>query len=493
MAPRTLNMIAFDLGAESGRAILGQFDGEKIVLSEVHRFPNQPVDLPDGLHWNTLGLWSEIKRGLALAGIQTDRQIASIGLDTWGVDFGLIDKQGKLVSNPYHYRDSRTDGMMEEAFKIVPREEIYSHTGIQFLQLNTLYQLFAMVRQNDPALQIADRLLTIPDLLNFWLTGRKVNEYSNATTTQCYDTQRNIWAIDLLDRLGIPGSLFGEIIRPGEVIGALSEQVAQDADVKAMPVVAPACHDTGSAVAAVPADTSGFAWISSGTWSIMGVEASAPVVTPEGLSYGITNEGGVFNTIRLSKNIMGLWPVQECRRTWARHGQEYNYDQITQMAADAPGLKSVIDVDHHDFLKPGDMPARIQEFCRQRNESVPSTHGEILRTALEGVALKYRATLDSLEKLENRRIDTVHIVGGGTRNKLLNQFAADAMNRTVVTGPVEATATGNILTQAIALGEIKDLSQAREVVRASFDVQTYHPAQDRDAWEDAYGRLKQMR
>jgi sugar (pentulose or hexulose) kinase len=490
MAPSMLNMVAFDLGAESGRAILGQFTGSKISLSDVHRFPNTPVLLPDGLHWNILALWEEIKRGLSLSHKQCGTGLASIGLDTWGVDFGLLDRQGNLIGNPYHYRDSRTDGLVDKSFHIVPREEIYANTGIQFMQLNSLFQLFAMVNQNHPALEIADRFLTIPDLLNYWLTGRKVNEYSNATTTQCYDTRKNTWSTQMLEQLGIPSRIFGEVVRPGTVIDQLSPAVAMDCEVSAMPVIAPACHDTGSAVAAVPATGTGFAWISSGTWSIMGVEASEPVVTSQSLAYGMTNEGGVYNTIRLSKNIMGLWPVQECKRTWARHGQDYSYDQITQMAADAPSLRSVVDVDHNDFLKPGDMPSRIQEYCSARDQEVPQTHGEIIRAALEGVALKYRSTLDGLENLQGRKIDVVHIVGGGTRNKILCQFAADAMNRTVITGPIEATATGNLLVQAIALGEIRDLEEAREVVRNSFEVTTYHPSKERAAWEDAYGKLQ---
>jgi rhamnulokinase len=491
-AQKSLNLLAFDLGAESGRAILGQFDGQKIILSDVHRFPNQPVLLPDGLHWNVLGLWAEIKRGLSLAGSQTGNQLASLGLDTWGVDFGLLDRQGNLIGNPYHYRDGRTDGMVEESFKILPREEIYAQTGIQFMQLNSLFQLFAMARQNSIALQTADCFLTIPDLINYWFTGRKVNEYSIATTTQCYDTQRNVWATGVLEKLGIPAQIFRDVVLPGTVIGELAPSIVIDCEVHAIPVVAPACHDTGSAVAAVPAEGSGFAWISSGTWSIMGVEASEPVVTAESLAYGMTNEGGVNHTIRLSKNIMGLWPVQECKRTWARHGQDFSYDELTQMAAAAPSLRSVINVDHNDFLKPGDMPTRIQQFCQTHHQPVPQTPGEIVRCALEGVALKYRDTLESLERLQNRRIESVHIVGGGTRNKLLSQLAADAMNRTVITGPVEATATGNLLVQAIGLGEIGSLGEAREIVRNSFDVNIFTPANDCSQWDDAYIKLQNM-
>ncbi len=312
MTQTSLKLLAVDLGAESGRAILGAFDGERISLSEVHRFPNTPVPLPDGLHWNVLGLWSEIRKGLALAAQQTGGSLAGVGLDTWGVDFGLLDRQGALLGNPYHYRDARTDGILEAAFKRVSKADIFAQTGIQFIQFNSLYQLLVMASQNSPQLAAAQTFLTMPDLLNYWLTGRKVCEFTNATTTQCYDPRRKTWAHPLLQRLGIPDTIFPEIVPPGTVLGSLRAAVAEEVGLANLPVIAPACHDTGSAVAAIPAGSGDYAWISSGTWSIMGVNVREPVINDQSLNCELTNEGGVNNTFRLSKNIMGLWPVQEC-------------------------------------------------------------------------------------------------------------------------------------------------------------------------------------
>ena len=485
-----LKLLAIDLGAESGRAILGQFDGERIALSEVHRFPNTPVPLPDGLHWDVLNLWSEIRTGLALANKEHNGPLAGMGLDTWGVDFGLLDRSGALLGNPFHYRDGRTDGMVEAACKRVPREEIFAQTGIQFLQLNTLFQLYAMVMQNAPQLALAETFLTIPDLLNYWLTGRKVCEFSNATTTQCYDTRRGTWAKPMLERLGIPTHIFPEVIQPGTVLGELRAEVAAEAGIGSIPVIAPACHDTGSAVAAVPARGGNFAWISSGTWSIMGVEAREAVVNDLTLACSLTNEGGVNNTYRLSKNIMGLWLVQESRRTWTRQGQSMSYTELTDLAAAAQPLKAVIDPDHNDFLKPGDMPARIKAYCQRSGQAVPETTGEVVRTALEGVALKYRWVLERLERLQGKRLDTIHIVGGGTQNRLLSQFTADCTGRPVITGPIEATAAGNLLMQLVALGQLASVDEAREVVRRSFDVEHFEPnSAVCSAWDDAYARL----
>lgn len=493
MSSSALNLLAFDLGAESGRAILGQFDGQRISLSDLHRFANTPVPLPDGLHWNVLGLWSEIRTGLAKAVQMTGGNLAGLGLDTWGVDFGLLDRRGVLLGNPYHYRDSRTDGMMEAVFARVPREEVFAQTGIQFMQLNTLYQLMAMSLAGDPALAAAETFLTIPDLLNYWLTGRKVCEFTNATTTQCYDPRRKTWARPLLERLGIPTGMFPEIIQPGTVLGELRGAVAEEAGAGSLPVIAPACHDTGSAVAAVPAREADFVWISSGTWSIMGVEAREPVVNEASLACTMTNEGGVNGTFRLSKNIMGLWPVQECRRTWAHQGRSFTYSDLTSLAAEAEPLRSVVDPDCSDFLKPGDMPARVAAYCRRTGQRVPETHGEVIRCLLEGLALRYRWVLERLEQLQGKRLETIHIVGGGTQNRLLSQFAANATQRLVVTGPVEATATGNLLVQALALGKVGSLAEAREVVRRSFDVETFEPdPASAQAWDAAYAKLLEL-
>jgi rhamnulokinase len=500
-----LNLLAIDLGAESGRAILGLFDGQRIQLSDIHRFPNTPVSLPDGLHWNVLNLWSEIRSSLAQAAQATGGKLAGMGLDTWGVDFGLLDKHGALLGNPYHYRDSRTDKMMEATFQRVPKAEIFAQTGIQFMQLNTLYQLMAMVVQNSPQLGAAETFLTMPDLFNYWLTGRKVCEFTNATTTQCYDTRRKTWARPLLQRLSIPDKMFPEIVQPGTVLGDLRAAVAEEAGIARMqgkpglPIIAPACHDTGSAVAAVPARAKDFVWISSGTWSIMGVEAREPVVNEHSLAFEMTNEGGVNGTFRLSKNITGLWPVQESRRNWAHQdGSTMSWDEIVSLAAGAEPLRAVIDPDHGDFLKPGDMPARVRAFCQRTGQPIPETRGQVVRCLLESLALKYRWVLERLERLlgtngQPHHLDTIHIVGGGTQNKLLSQFAADATQRRVVTGPVEATATGNLLVQALALGEIASLEEAREVVRVSFEVNEFEPDPNtRQAWDDAYTKLTEI-
>ncbi len=494
MAKSSLNFLAFDLGAESGRAILGKYDGERIALSDIHRFPNTPVPLPDGLHWNVLGLWSEIRKGLGMAVQTTGGSLAGMGLDTWGVDYGLLDRHGVLLGNPYHYRDGRTDGIMDIAFQRFPKADIFALTGIQFLQFNSLFQLLALSMQNSPQLAAAETFLTMPDLLNYWLTGRKVCEFTNATTTQCYDPRRKTWSRPLLDRMGIPTHIFPEIVAPGTVLGNLRGPVAEEAGIPSLPVIAPACHDTGSAVAAVPAKPGSgegdFVWISSGTWSIIGVEVRDPVINAQSLEYTMTNEGGVNNTFRLSKNIAGLWPVQECRRTWAHHGETYSYDELTRLASEATPLRSVIDPDSDDFLKPGDMPARIRAYCERTGQPVPESVGEVVRTALEGVALKYRWFLERLESLLGRRLETIHIVGGGTQNKLLSQLTADATQRRVITGPIEATAIGNLLVQAVALGEIASIEEAREVVRRSFDVLTFEPnPKTSTAWDDIYGKL----
>lgn len=486
-----LNFLAFDLGAESGRAMLGQFDGERLALSDLHRFPNGPVYLPDGMHWDALRLWTEIKEGMAQAVQEHGGDLAGVGLDTWGVDFGLLDRHGALVSNPYHYRDSRTDGMIEEAFRRVPGEEIFERTGIQFMPLNSLFQLLSMVVNRSPALDIAETFLTMPDLFNYWFTGRKVCEFSNATTTQCYDPRQRDWAESMLERLGIPTHIFPEIVPPGTVLGELLPSLAEEVGWPGkggLPVIAPACHDTGSAVAAVPAEGPGFAWISSGTWSIMGAELPEPVITQQSLAFNFTNEGGVSGTFRFSKNIMGLWLVQECRRTWARQGEELSYDELTHMAARADPFLAVIDPDYGDFLKPGDMPARIRAFCQITNQPLPESKGAIVRCALEGIALKYRWVLERLEEMLGHRLEPLHIVGGGTQNQLLSQFTADCIGCRVITGPIEATATGNVVVQAMALGHLASLEEGRQVVRNSFDLTSFEPT-SRAGWDDAYARL----
>jgi len=482
-----VKFLALDLGAESGRAVVGHLDDGVLRLEELCRFSNGPVLINGHLYWDSLGLLREMKAGIKLAVDKYGDEIVSLGLDTWGVDYGLLDEQDNLLGNPYHYRDSRTEGMMEAVWDIVPREQVFEHTGIQFMQLNTLYQLYAMRHSGAPTLDLARTLLTMPDLFNFWLTGRKVSEFSIATTTQFYDPRKKDWATGMLDQLGLPSSILCEIVPPGTVLGDLLPEVAQELAIPAIPVIAPACHDTGSAVAAVPARGKDYAYISSGTWSLMGVEVDEPVITEQSLAYNFTNEGGVCDTIRLLKNIMGLWLVQECRREWEREGQSYDYAALTKMAADAPAFGPVVDVDAHPFLSPGGMPDKIRQFCRDTGQAVPESKGAVLRCALESLALRYRWVLDKLEEMMGRSLKTVHIIGGGMQNELLCQFAADAMQRPVVAGPIEATAMGNVLMQALAMGEIASLDEGREIVRNSFDVRTYAPG-DGAPWEEAYGR-----
>lgn len=483
----TANFLAFDLGAESGRAVVGRFDGQRLRLEEVHRFSNGPVRIRQSLHWNVLHLFSEIKTGLAKA-IRDEENLASVGLDTWGVDFALLDRAGQLIENPYNYRDSRTDGMLAKAFELAPREQIFAQTGIQFLQLNSLYQLLAMVQANSPALDIAHTFLTIPDLFNYWLTGQKVCEFTNATTTQCYNPRAKTWARPLLKQLGIPANIFPEIIQPGTTLGSLTAAVVEEVGAANVSVIAPACHDTGSAVAAVPAQGHNFAWISSGTWSIMGVDVPEAVINEQALAANLTNEGGVANTFRLSKNVMGLWLVQECRRAWTQQDKAYSYDELTHLAGQAAPLQAIVDPDDGDFLKPGDMPARIQAACQRSGQPAPNTEGAVIRCALESLALKYRWVLEQLEKLLGRRLDIIHIVGGGAQNQLLNQLTADATGRQVITGPIEATSIGNILMQAISLGYVESLGEGQELVKRSFEVMTYEPKSGA-AWDDAYHRF----
>ncbi|HHE71916.1 MAG TPA: rhamnulokinase [Chloroflexi bacterium] len=484
--------LAVDLGAESGRIVAGHLDEGRVSLEEVHRFPNGPVTVRGSLFWDILDLWRNIKVGLAKAAVAFGDRISGIGLDTWGVDFGLLARDGSLLGNPYHYRDSRTNGMMEAAFAKVPREEIFARTGIQFMQLNSLYQLVAMVEADSPILGIADRFLNIPDLLNYWLSGRMVSEFSIATTTQCYDPRAGDWAWEMLEKLGIPTAIFGEIVPPGTVLGPLSNDVAEETGLTGVPVVAPATHDTGSAVAAVPMDPENAIYLSSGTWSLMGIEVKEPVINERMLAYNLTNEGGVEGTFRLLKNIMGLWLVQECRRQWQHEGEEYSYSEMVDMAAAAPPFGPLVYPGDVRFLPPGDMPGRIRDFCRETGQRVPETKGEILRTALESLALEYRWVAERLDEVAGRHLETIHIIGGGSKNVLLDQLAADATGRVVITGPVEATALGNVLVQAIALGFLGSVAEGREVIRRSFDLRVFEP-RDTGAWDAAYARYLELR
>ncbi len=488
----TVNFAAVDLGAESGRVMLGRFDGDALTLEEAHRFSNAPVRVQDSLQWDVLRLWSDIQHGLGACAQKANGALASVGVDTWGVDFGLLGRDDHLLGNPVHYRDGRTNGMMDEAFSRVPRAEIFERTGIQFMPINTLYQLLSLAVRRSPALEAATTLLTIPDLLNFWLSGRKANEFTNATTTQCYDPRLGDWAQGMLDRLGIPTHIFGEVVQPGTVLGSLRPALADELGLGCVPVVAPATHDTGSAVAAVPMQSREAIYLSSGTWSLMGVETRYPIITDQSLAYNFTNEGGIEGTFRLLKNIMGLWLVQECRRAWASQGQDYSYAQLTQLAEQAPAFKSLVVASDNRFLPPGDMPSRIQVFCRETSQPVPETAGAIVRCALESLALEYRWVAERLEELIGQRLTVIHIIGGGAQNALLNQFTADATGRAVLAGPVEATALGNVLMQALAGGHLASLEEGRALIRNSFPVQTFEPRITQD-WEAAYQRYLRLK
>jgi rhamnulokinase len=476
----TLNLAAVDMGASSGRVMVARFDGENLTLDEAHRFSNGPVHVQDHLHWDVLRLFAEIKIGLSKA--EQMAPLSCLGLDTWGVDFALLDGNDQLVGNPYHYRDPHTDGMLEKAFELVSRNEIFERTGIQFMQINSLFQLLAM--KGSATLEDARTLLMVPDLFNFWLTGRKANEYSNATTTQFYNPQLKGYDGDLLAKLGLPTDIYPEIVPPGTKLGTVLPRVAEDTNLSSILVIAPACHDTGSAVAAVPMENPKAAYISSGTWSLVGVEVREPVITPQSLAYNFTNEGGVGGSIQLLKNVSGMWLVQECRRIWKAQGVNYSWGEIIALAEEAQPFAQLIDPDHADFLNPPDMPAAIQMFCARTGQPVPENHAAILRCIFESLALKYRWVMEKLEELLGYQLEVVHIIGGGSQNGLLCQLTADACGKPVIAGPVEATAIGNALVQAISLGYLGSLPEGRQLVANSFPLKDYQP-QNTERWAES--------
>ncbi len=474
----TSMVVAVDLGAESGRVVTATLDGQQVALEVCHRFPNNPVEVRGTLHWDILHLWREIQEGI---GGCLERAPASIGVDAWGVDFGLLDRQGTLLGNPVHYRDARTEGMVERACRRVPREEIFAATGIQFMPINSLYQLLSLVESRSPLLEQASTFLTIPDLINYWLAGEKVSEFSNATTTQCCDPRSRDWARGLLGQLGIPTAMFPPIVAPGTRLGTY----------RGIPVIAPACHDTGSAVAAVPASIPTYAYLSSGTWSLLGLEVPEAILTERALEANLTNEGGVADRFRLLKNIMGLWIVQQCRATWAAAGKSYDYHTLDELAREARPFAAFIDPDDLAFLPPGDMPARIAAFCQRTGQTAPASVSATVRCVLESLALKYRYFLDLLIEASGQAVDVIHVIGGGSQNELLCQMTADATGRPVIAGPVEATALGNALVQWMALGEISSLADAREMARRSFALRHYEPV-GTDDWQEAYGRFQAL-
>ena len=493
MGSTTTDYLALDLGAESGRGMLGRFDGERLALEEVHRFPNGPVRMLDTLHWDVPRLFDEMKAALRKAATGHPG-LDGVGIDTWGVDFGLVGRGETLLGNPVHYRDARTDGMIEAAARLVPTARIYEITGLQVLPINTMYQLLGMKTAGSPLLEMAETLLMMPDLFGWLLTGRRAGERTDASTTQLLDPRSGTWSDELCAGLGLPRSILPDLIEPGTELGPLRRSVAEELGIgRPLTVLAPGTHDTASAVAAVPTRGTGssppdWAYISSGTWSLLGVETPRPVITEATRAANFTNEGGVGGTTRLLKNIMGLWLVQECRRTWARAGREYSYDELIALARAARPFATLVEPDDPGFLAPGDMPGRIAAFAARTGQPTPADEGAFVRTALESLALKYRWTIRRLEEILGTTIRAVHVVGGGCRNALLCQFTADACGIPVYAGPVEATAAGNVLLQAMARGRIATLADARSVVAASFPVETYEP-RDVAAWRDAAGRF----
>jgi rhamnulokinase len=478
MSTKKVTVLAVDLGAESGRVMAIHFDGHCLSFEELSRFSNPLTTIHGTTYWDFLHLWREIT-----AGIERGKEFhpASVGVDAWGVDFALLDAQGRLLGSPVYYRDPRTDGMMDVVFSRVPREEVFARTGIQFMPINTLYQVVSLVESGSPQLGAAETFLTVPDLLNYWLTGEKVCEFTNATTTQMYDPRAGAWALDMLRTLGIPPHIFPEIVPPGTRLG----------EYEGIPVIAPATHDTGSAVAGVPTATDCYAYISSGTWSLVGLEVAQPIICDDALAANVTNEGGVYDTFRLLKNVMGLWIIQQCRATWAGKGSYRDYAALAVLAEAARPLYSLVNPDDPRFLAPGDHPTLIREMCRETGQVVPQTKGAVLRCALDSLALKYHQVLDRLQALAGITIESIHIVGGGSQNQVLNQATANATGLPVVTGPVEATVLGNALVQLIALGEVADIQEGRRLVAESSSLTTYTP-QQADRWRAARTRFDKL-
>jgi rhamnulokinase len=486
----TVNFLAIDLGASNGRVFLGLWDGNRFSLEELHRFPNGPVTVFGHQHWDVLRLWSEIKRGIERYTRQSGTPPAGLGVDTWGVDFALLDAQGNLLSNPYHYRDPRTSGMTELLFRRIPRRRVFEQTGIQVMRYNTLYQLFSMIHNRDPRLQAAQTLLMMADLFHYWLTGRKASEFTGASTSQMFDVQRKTWAVEMLAQLEIPERLLPEIVQPGTVLGSLSDGLEAEFGLREpASVIAAGSHDTASAIAAIPDLDAESAYICSGTWSLMGAEIERPLVNGQAFALNFTNEGGVGNRLNLLKNLTGLWLLQESLRCWQREGHDYTWDALLSLGEEAQRFRSFIHPDAPEFLNPGHMVDAIRNFCRRTGQPEPNGVGALVRCCLESLALNYRRVLDELETLTGRRVKTIRIVGGGSRNHLLCQFTADACRRPVVAGPVEATALGNVLLQAVATGHLLDISSGREAIATSVSPRRFEPGAG-DMWEEAYGRFK---
>lgn len=482
-------VLAFDLGASSGRAMIGAFDGKEIKLEEVHRFSNDPVIVGGTMYWDILRLFHEIKQGLLKA--KHGGGFDSIAIDTWGVDFALIDKEGRLLENPIHYRDKRTRGMVEEAFSLIEKEEFYNITGNQFMEINTAFQLLSLVKKRPHIIERANKLLLTPDLFNYFLTGKMKTEYSIASTTQLLNAKERKWSQSVITKLGIPERLFTDIVPSGSLIGKLSDEICEELDLEPVDVIAVASHDTQSALLSVPTEEEDFIFISSGTWSLFGTEVDDPIINDISYKHNFTNEGGYNNKISFLKNITGLWLIQESRRQWIREGDKYSFGQLEDMARQAKPFKCFIDPDGAEFATAGNIPKRIQEYCRQTGQEVPMTKGEIVRCINESLALKYRYTYEQIKEATNKDYKFIHMVGGGIQSQLLCQMTADSCRCNVIAGPVEATVMGNVALQLIVSGDIKDLRHARQVIARSPDIVSYESNYNED-WERVYKKYLEI-
>ncbi|MBN2103348.1 rhamnulokinase [bacterium] len=482
--------IAADFGASSGRIMLAEID-RSIRLKEIHRFPNHQILNLGHYQWDLLGLFHELKTGLSKITNAGHREIAGIGVDTWGVDFGFVGRNNVILCNPYCYRDSRSQGMMEIAFEKFSRTEIYSATGIQFMALNSVYQLLSMVESGHPVLDAAESLLFMPDLFHFLMTGERRSEYSIASTSQLLNAQARQWDALIFEKLNLPRHLMAEIVDSGTVIGNLRQEIREETGLTIKRVIAPASHDTAAAVAAVPAsDKNSWAYLSSGTWSLLGVELQAPLINADTLERNYTNEGGVRSTIRFLKNVTGMWLVEECRRKWQKDG-DISYESLLNEADQSPPFQSLLNVDNPDFMNPPDMVKAIQAFCRRSNQPVPETRGQFIRSILESLALRYRQVIEDINHLQGKPVEILHVVGGGSQNAMLNQFTADATGIPVIAGPVEATALGNVITQAVAAGQLDSIEQGRALIARAFPMQEFLP-QKTERWDEASHRYQDI-
>jgi sugar (pentulose or hexulose) kinase len=484
----TKDFLAFDIGASNGKAVVGEFDGNKLACTDVYHFPNDPVAVHDSLHWDVLRLFFDIKKGILQYRKKYGSALDGIGINTWGVDFGLFDRDGKLIGNPHHYRDQRTQGMLQEIREMVGGYRIYSVTGVNLEPISTICQLYSMVKHSSPQLELADRFLMMPNIFHYFLTEKKCDEYSNITATGLYDYENDAPAADILQELGIPASLIPPLVKPGTIVGRLGEEFG----LGATPVIVPATHDSASAVISVPADpASNWAYLSCGTWSVFGIETDKPATSEESYELNITNAATSDGKYMTRTNITGLWIVQECKRIWDRQGMSLDYDDMVELARNAQPFSGFIDVDDPSFANPPDMPAAIVEYCRSTFQNVPTDRGTIIRMTLENLALRYREVLMNIERLTGKRIEVLHIVGGGVRNQLLCQFTANALGIPVLAGPVEATSTGNVLVQMIGAGLFDSVSQGRQMLKKSLDLIGYMPG-DSDKWQESYEKYQQI-